>query len=91
MYPLFRRVNVTDFREKEYVALPLAIHVAADPYMDANYLLDSKEVYKKVVKFCISSEDTLDVLGIYSDSAQVSSLPSWVPDWSVRQLVNGGY
>lgn len=85
-FPLFRRVNVTDFRDKLHVALSLTI-IAADFYVDADYSLDTIDVYKKVVKFFISSKDNLNILRLCQDSAQVSCPPSWGPDSSVGYAV----
>ncbi len=55
--------------------------------MDADYSLDTIDVYKKVVKFFISSKDNLNILRLCQDSAQVSCPPSWGPDSSVGYAV----
>ena len=81
LLPTSRELKSSDPRDKIYGILGLtsdATEVAFQP----DYTLPVAEVYKKVTRFLIESKGVLDVLANVAFPRSITSLPTWVPDFS---------
>lgn len=84
---LFRSHSATDPRDKIYALLGLASALDTDrlaTHIDSNYNLDAKILFMEFARLVISGPAALRLLrNVYGSRDQSSSLPSWVPDWSI--------
>ena len=81
LLPTSRELKCSDPRDKIYGILGLtsdATEIAFQP----DYTLPVAEVYKKVTKFLVESRGRLDILANIAFPSSITSLPSWVPDFS---------
>jgi len=83
---LFRSYCATDPRDKIYGILGLSSALETDrlsSQIDADYDLDSNELFLRIARLVTSGPDGLRLLrNVDNSSEQSSNLPSWVPDWS---------
>jgi hypothetical protein len=80
-----RFLLVGDPRDKIYAALSLAKD--RHDYLTPGYELSVEEVYRAYAEAFVVAGRGLDVIQHAGDTEGVSrfSLPSWVPDWSIRE------
>ena len=83
-----RHLLVGDPRDKIYAALSLAKDRNA--YAAARYELSVEEIYCTFAEAFVIAGRGMDVIQCAGDTNGASqfSLPSWVPDWSVRHEIN---
>lgn len=73
----------TEPRDKVFALFGM-IDSAQEHGLIADYKMDTEEVYTKITLYIIKSSRRLDVLAYCSGEKNILSLPSWVPDWSVK-------
>jgi hypothetical protein len=75
------RFETTDKRDKIYSLLAVA---SDQPRLKlvADYTISTEEVYTQVTIRIIKVSKNLDVLSNVKSNKSLTSLPSWVPDWS---------
>lgn len=76
--------HATDPRDKVFALFGL-IDSAQKHGLIADYKMDTEEVYTRITLYIIQSSRKLDVLAYCSGERNILSLPSWVPDWSVKR------
>ncbi|MCJ1394394.1 hypothetical protein MMC18_007272 [Xylographa bjoerkii] len=80
---LYRYLRCSDDRDKIYGLLALTSGFAIRP----DYTLPVEEVYQRAAFAAMIQSGTLEVLRAASFTEQKYALPSWVPDWSVREIL----
>jgi hypothetical protein len=78
--------DATDTRDKIYGVLGLTtFRWGPGSDMKINYSMPVDYVYQMATVFSMADTCTLAMLAICHEERQLQSLPSWVPDWSVKR------
>jgi hypothetical protein len=84
---LFRSNSATDPRDKIYAVLGLALALETDRLasrIEADYNLRAEDLFVDFARLVVSGPNALRILRNVNRSGGLSSsLPSWVPDWSI--------
>lgn len=81
----FRSRSTSDLHDKIYALLPLVNYWGLAEILRPQYELDVASVYEIVVHTLIDAEKSLNFLiGTAQKSQALSTLASWVPDWSQK-------
>ncbi|KAI1751997.1 heterokaryon incompatibility protein-domain-containing protein, partial [Xylaria castorea] len=91
---LFRDAQAMDPRDKIYAFMSISREFMGDqltseiPTLSPNYRLSPREVFIESATFMLLSSPALELLSLVQDAekANIQDLPSWVPDFSVRNL-----
>lgn len=79
-----RHCESTDPRDKIYALLPLLSHAGINPDIIPNYGHSAARVYTDVATYLMNSIGLELLCAVNAARSQLPSLPSWVPDWSIR-------
>lgn len=84
-----RRCMATDPRDKVFALygfLPLYFREA----LPVNYAISTEDVYSNIATYLISTTKRLDIFKHVPpyQLLDLDAMPSWVPDWSVRQFLD---
>jgi hypothetical protein len=82
---VFSDMHATDERDKVYAFLGLS-----SERIKPDYRRPVTEVYTATAKGLIEKSNNLDVLRACLFTGSVPGLPSWVPDWTVKELRSVG-
>jgi hypothetical protein len=81
-----RNCLATDPRDKVF-ALQSLLDDPLDRPMEADYALTCKQVFVQTAAFLITRRNSLAVLSEVEEGRSPGTLPSWVPDWSTRNVL----
>jgi len=87
-----RRCMATDPRDKIFALhafLPLCFREA----LPVNYAIGTEELYSGIATYLVSTTNRLDILKHVPPYQPLdpNAMPSWVPDWSVRQCLDSDF
>jgi hypothetical protein len=77
--------DATDPRDKIYAILPAAVDGQREE-LRPDYSLPTAEVYTNLASYLIKRDSDLDILNYCHLDQNISGLPSWVPDWTVKYM-----
>lgn len=78
-----RACEVTDPRDRIYALLAIAADGAE---FGVDYSKSVAEIYYQLARTIILRDKNLDILGFSSAIQKLTQLPSWAPDWTVREV-----
>ena len=81
-----RYLRCSDPRDKVYAVLNL--DWKASSHIQSNYSKSASEVFRSVVEYSLSKDQSLRLLANCSIRETGLSMPTWVPDWSVQSQVD---
>jgi Heterokaryon incompatibility protein (HET) len=85
LLPMVRRYDCADARDKIYSVLAIA-----DDYrpgdLRPDYSKPVTQIYTSLVRYLIERDRCLDILGFCSAQRNLTDLPSWVPDWTYKDV-----
>src|SRR5580700_9246299 len=84
----FRGCEASDPRDKIFALIPMAIRGSLEQEvvpLDVDYQMEIKDVYTNAAKWILTSSADLSLFSHIQDPSltKISSLPTWVPDFSV--------
>ena len=92
--PYIHDIDATDPRDKIYALLPALLDGQHED-LQPDYRLSTAHVYSNLALHLIKRDGNLEVLQFCHLARKVADLPSWVPDWTVREttapLLTWGY
>jgi hypothetical protein len=85
LLPMVRRYDCADARDKIYSILAIAGDYQPND-LRPDYSKPVSQIYTGLVRYLIERDKCLDILGFCSAQRNLNDLPSWVPDWTYKDV-----
>ena len=85
LLPIVRRYDCADARDKIYSILAIAGDYQPND-LRPDYSKPVSQIYTGLVRYLIERDECLDILGFCSAKRNLNDLPSWVPDWTYKDV-----
>jgi hypothetical protein len=82
---MVRRYDCADARDKIYSILAIAGDYRPED-LSPDYSKPVSQIYTGLVRYLIERDQNLDILGFCSTQRNLTDLPSWVPDWTYKDV-----
>jgi hypothetical protein len=85
LLPMARRYDCADARDKIYSIMAIAGDYQPND-LRPDYSKPVSQIYTGLVRYLIERDKCLDILGFCSAQRNLNDLPSWVPDWTYKDV-----